>query len=128
MEIDGVMEMRDHMDGYGRVVDEALFESGFNMRCPGAYDHFSTMAKVLNMIFSNRVYSKKNPKKVVKENLSLVYCVSKPEVMINLGYHVVKNLMDLCKGKNKISSLVHPRLITLFCAREKVKMSYIVPN
>ena len=109
-------------------MEDALFEPGFNMRSRRAYDHLSTKAKVLNRVLCNRVYSKINSRRVVREWLALVYGILNPTMMINLGFHVVKGLMEFCASKKKVESLPYPRLITLFCLKAKVKGSTVETN
>ena len=118
-EIDGVEDLMVNDPDYQEKINEALFEPTFTMKSKNAYDKFSTKAKVINKILFNRVYSKKNPRKVVREKMALVYAVTNGDVMINLGYQVVKNLVTMCEAKGKLASLPYPRLITLFCIRLK---------
>ena len=127
-EVDEVEEMRRHKKGYGKTIEEALFEPGYNMRSPNAYDHLSTKAKVVNKVLYNRVYSRLSPRKIVKERLALVYGILNPKMMINLGFHVVQSLMEMCAAKKKIESLPYPRLITMFCLKAKVKGSSVVTS
>ena len=63
-EEDGVMEMIENANGYGRILDESLLEEGFSIRFPRAYDRFSTKVKVVNAIVYNRVYSHNTTKKI----------------------------------------------------------------
>ena len=121
IEVDVVEEMRSHKKGYGKLIEEALFEPGYSMRSLGAYDHLSTKAKVLNKVLCNRVYSRTNPRKVMKDRLALVYGIINPKMMINLGFHVVQSLMEMCAAKKKIESLPYHRLITMFWLESKGK-------
>ena len=57
-----------------------------------------------------------------------MYGVMKTKVMVDLGYHVVQNLMELCDKKNEISSFLYPRLITLFCLRVRAEVTSCMPD
>ena len=127
-EVDGVMDMIEHREGYGRIISKEVLVPCFTQRFASLYEHYTTKAKVVTMIVFNRVYSRATPKHVLREKLALVYGILNADVMVDLGFHVTKNLMELCERKKTICSVMYPRLITLFCKRAVVEVSSYVPN
>ena len=128
MEIDEVVEMIEPLKGFGGVMRKVVLKPGPSQRYVSSFNQYNPEAKVVCEVLFNKVYSTNVVKYITRNMQALVYGVIKEEVFVDLGYHVAKNLMDWCRDKGRISKLIHPKLITLFCLRAQESVASFKPE
>ena len=125
--VDGVEEMMS-VEGYEEEIERAYLKPGQKLSDPSAYQDLATKAKIMNGILGNRVFSVKNVRYAYPDRLALVYCIERRNIVVNLGHHVMKSLMEAAKYKSAVVSIVFPRLISLFCQLAGVRLAGTSPN
>ena len=125
--VDEVEEVKDDK-AWRIVMARALLKPGDHQLFVHRWSRFNKDAEVVKKVLFNRVYSCDVPMMLWGHQIALVYSVLKQEIVVDLGYHVVKSLMNLVENKERMRELRFPRLITLFSLRSGAMVESFRPD